>query len=226
MITVPKPNGDTRLCVDMRQANRAIIRERHPIPTIDEVLQAMNDSQVFSKLDLKWGYHQIELEESSRPITTFVTHQGLYRYKRLMFGISSAPEKYQQVIHQIFQDCEGVQNISDDIIVHAPSQELHDIRLKQALNRIKERGLTLNKEKCQFNLNKLIFMGHVLSYRGINPTEDKVLAIAKARRPESAREVRSFLGLVTFCSRFIPHLATLAEPMRKLTKTSKPFVKR
>ena len=223
MITVPKPNGDIRLCVDMRQANRAIIRERHPIPTIDEVLQEMNDSQVFSKLDLKWGYHQIELEESSRPITTFVTHQGLYRYKRLMFGISSAPEKYQQVIHQIFQDCEGVQNISDDIIVHAPSQELHDIRLKQVLNRIKERGLTLNKEKCQFNLNKLIFMGHVLSNRGINPTEDKVSAIAKARRPESAREVRSFLGLVTFCSRFIPHLATLAEPLRKLTKKNEQF---
>lgn len=118
VIIVPKSNGDIRLCVDMRQANAAIIRERHPIPTVDEILFNVNGSEVFSKLDLRSGYHQIELEESSREITTFVTYEGLYRYKRLMFGISSAPEKYQQVISQVFHDCEGVQNISDEIVIH------------------------------------------------------------------------------------------------------------
>ena len=92
---VPKPNGDIRLCIDMRQANKAIVRERHPIPTVDEIVYHMNGSEVFSKLDLKYGYHQIELEEESRKITTFVTHKGLYRYKCVMFGISAAPEKYQ-----------------------------------------------------------------------------------------------------------------------------------
>ena len=112
VIVVPKQNGDIRLCVDMRQANAAIVRERHPIPTVDEILYNVNGSEIFSKLDLRSGYHQIELEESSREITTFVTHKGLYRYKRLMFGISSAPEKHQQVISQIYHDCEGLQNIS------------------------------------------------------------------------------------------------------------------
>ena len=96
VVVVPKPNGEVRLCVDIRQANCAVERERYPIPTIDEVLQDMN-SKVFSKLDFRWGYHQIELSEESREITTFITHKGLYRCKRLMFGISSAPEKYQRV---------------------------------------------------------------------------------------------------------------------------------
>ena len=92
---VPKLSGDIRLCVDMRRANEAVLRERHPIPTMDEILQNMNQSTVFSKLDLRWGYHQIELAEDSRGITTFTTHAGLFRYKRLMFGISSVPELYQ-----------------------------------------------------------------------------------------------------------------------------------
>lgn len=113
----------------MRQANNAIKRERHPIPTVDKILYNMNESEVFSKLDLKYGFHQIELDEASREITTFVTHKGLFRYKRLMFGICSAPEKYQQVISQVFHDFEGIQNISDDIVVHGRNKEEHDARL-------------------------------------------------------------------------------------------------
>ena len=90
LIVAPKPDGDIRVCVDMRRANEAIVRERHPIPTIEEILYDLNGSTVFNKIDLKWGFHLIELEESSREITTYTTHRGLYRYKRLMFGISSA----------------------------------------------------------------------------------------------------------------------------------------
>ena len=86
VVIVPKPSGDIRLCVNMRRANRAIVRERHPIPTVDDVLYQLNGSTVFSKLDLRWGFHQSELEEQSRKITTFITHKGLFRYKRLMFG--------------------------------------------------------------------------------------------------------------------------------------------
>ena len=167
VIVVPKPSGDIRLCVDMRQANKAIIRERHPIPTVDEILYNMNGAEVFSKLDLKYGYHQIELDDESRDITTFVTHKGLYRYKRLMFGISAAPEKYQQVIAQVFNDCDGVQNISDDIVVYGRDKQEHDQRLKRVMERLKEVGLTLNPDKCEFAMQKITFMGHVLSHRGI-----------------------------------------------------------
>ncbi|XP_044180988.1 uncharacterized protein K02A2.6-like [Acropora millepora] len=124
-------------------------------------------AQVFSKLDLNWGYHQLELHRDSRSITTFTTHCGLYRYKRLMFGINSAPEVYQHVIQQTLQGCEGVANISDDIIVHGKSTEEHNKRLQQVLERLKEKNLTLNTKKCKFHMTQLVFVGLVL-------TEDKV----------------------------------------------------
>ena len=119
----------------MRRANEAIVRERHPIPTVDEVLQDMTQSSVFSKLDLKWGYHQLELSEESRDIITFSTHAGLYRYKRLMFGVTSAPEIYQHAIQKALHGCKGVRNISDDIILNDKNDQQHDERLKKLLVR-------------------------------------------------------------------------------------------
>jgi hypothetical protein len=135
-----------------------------------------------------------------------------------MFGISSAPEKYQQVIQQVLQDCSGTANISDDIIIYGSDQGEHDKRLEKVLTRLEERGLTLNKEKCVFDMPKLTFMGLLLSNRGIGPTEEKVRAVVEAREPQNVTEVKSFLGLVNFSARFIPDLATVAEPMRQLTK--------
>ena len=223
VVVVPKPGGDIRLCVDMRKANEAIIRERHPIPTVDEVLYNVNGSKVFSKLDLKWGFHQIELQEESRNITTFITHKGLFRYKRLMFGISSAPELYQHIIQQVLVGCEGAYNIHDDIIVFGSTVEEHDQRLRETLICIKEKGLTLNKDKCVLRMPELTFMGYLLSQKGIGPTESRMEAVVNAREPKNAGEVRSFLGLVNFSARFVPNLATTAEPLRRLTKKMTPF---
>ena len=148
LVAVPKPNGDVRVCVDMRRANEAIQRERHPILTVDELLQDLNEAILFSKLELTDGYHQIMLkDDGSTDITTFVTNKGLYRYKRLNFGVSSASEMYQHVIEQVLQGCEGARNISDDIIVHGKTKEEHDQRVYKVLERLKERRLTLNSEK-------------------------------------------------------------------------------
>ena len=224
VVVVPKPSGDIRLCVDMRQANRAVKRERYPIPTIDEVLQDLNQSKFFSKLDLNSAYHQIELSPESRDITTFGTHNGLYRYKRLMFGISCAPEMYQKVLHQVLQEYDGVHNILDDVIVHAPTEEEHDRRFESVVQVLSSKGLTLNRDKCQFKMSHLEFMGHVLSARGIGPTDVKVKAVVDACEPKNAAEVRSFLGLVNFTARYIPDLATVSAPLRQLTKNGEPFV--
>ena len=177
IVVVPKPSGEIRSCVDMRKANDAIIRERHPIPTVDEVFQDMSQSSVFSKLDLKWGYHQLELSEESHGITTFTTHAGLYRYKRLMLGMTSSPKIYQHAIQQALHGCQGVRSISDDIILHAKDDQKHDERLEKLLERLKERGLTLNLEMCKFKMPQLEFMGYLLSTRGIGPTESKVEAV-------------------------------------------------
>ena len=120
----------------MRRANTAIARVRYPIPMIDEILQDLNQSKVFSQLDVKWAYHQIVLAPDSLDITTFVTHNGLYCYKRLMFGINRAPKMHQQVMHQVLQNCEGVHHIMDDIIIHGASKDEHDAWLKCVLDKI------------------------------------------------------------------------------------------
>ena len=190
LVVVPKPDGDIRVCADMRRANEAIIRERHPIPTIEEVLYDLNGATVFSKLDLKWGFHQIELEEQSRDVTTFVTHRGLYRYKRLMFRITSAPEKYQKIISDVIQGCDGVANITDDLIVYGSDLEEHERNLHAVLQRLKGSGLTLNGDKCQFRLPKLTFFGHELSSHGITPSDEKIAAVVNARVPRNVSEVR------------------------------------
>ena len=133
LVVVPKADGEVRICVDMRRANSAIERERHPIPTIEEVLYDLNGSTVFSKLDLKWGLHQVELDERSREITTFVTHRGLYRYKHLTFGATLAPDKYQKIVADVLHGCEGVANLADDLIVHGCGIKEHDRNLHAVL---------------------------------------------------------------------------------------------
>ena len=223
VVIIPKADGDIRLCIDMRRANEAIIRGRYPIPTVDELLHNMNGSKVFSKLDLKWGYHQLELSPESCQITTFVTHKGLYRYKRLLFGVSSASEQYQHEISTALAGIEGVNNISDDIIVHGPDQTTHDQRLHKTMQRLRQHGLTLNVDKCLFNVDRLVFMGILLSEKGIGPTEERVRALQETREPTTVSEVRSFLGLANYSSRFIPHFATLSEPLRQLTRKDVPF---
>jgi len=144
LVIIPKESGDIRICVDMRQAHTAVIRERHPIPTVDEVLQSMNGSTVFTKIDLACGFHQLELEEKSREITTFTCHLGIFRYNRLMFGISLAPELFQHIIQQVTSECEGVQHISDDLIVHGNGDREHDVRLVKCIETLAKYGFTIN----------------------------------------------------------------------------------
>ena len=224
VVVVPKSNDEIRLCIDMRRANEAIVRGRHPIPTVDEILQGMNSSKIFSKLGLKWGYHQLELSPKSREITTFATHTGLYRYKRLLFGVCSASEQYQHEISTVLAGITGAENISDDIVVHGADQESHDRSLHAVLERLQVCGLTLNPEKCQYNMNRIVFMGMLLSDKGIGPTSERVKAVTGAREPQTTAELRCFLGLVSYSSCFIPQFSTISEPLRKLTKKDVPFI--
>ena len=188
------------------------------------MLVDLNESTVFSKLDMQMGFHQLELDEQSRDITTFITHKGLFRYKRLMFGISSGPEIYQNTIQQLLSSCEGAVNIADDILVHGATVEEHDERLDKVLKALAGRNLTVNKNKCHFRLDKLTFMGHVLSAKGMAVEESKVEAVRNTSQPKDAAGVRSFLGLATYCSRYIADFETLVEPLRRLTRQGQTFI--
>ena len=224
LVVVPKPNqSDIRLCVDIRAANKAIQRTRHILPTFEEVVAEIGDARVFSRLDLVQGYHQLLLSKDTRYITTFATHCGLRRYKCLNFGISCASEIFQETIRQTIQDIPNTTNISDDILVYTRDTKSHEAILHRVLQRLMDRGLTLNREKCLLFQASLPYMGHLVSSHGIAPDPEKVQAFKQAPSPTNPTGVRSFLGLVTYCARFIPNLADLSKPLRDLTLKNAPW---
>ena len=177
---------------------------------------------MFSKLDLRWGFHQIELEPNSREITSFATDDGIFRYKRLSFGVNAAPERYQHIITKTMAGLKGVASIADDLVVHGQDSEQHDRNLIKV--RLKERGLTVNAEKCTFRMTKVVFMGLLLTRHGIGPTKEKVRAVVEASQPQSPSEVRSLLGFVGFSARFISDFSTTADPLRKIAGQGESFI--
>ncbi|CAI6367348.1 unnamed protein product [Macrosiphum euphorbiae] len=223
IVLVPKKNGEVRLCVDMRRPNAAIERVRHVTPTIDDIISAVNGSKVFSKLDLNEGYHQLELECASRSITTFSTHVGLRRYKRLNFGINSAAEVFQDEIRQVLVNIPNVMNVSDDILIYAKSQDEHDNILEKVLSRLQEKGLTLNYEKCLFSVKKLTFFGYQFSEQGVEIDKKKIEAFIQLKPPSNVSEVRSVLGMINYCGRFIPNLAEKTKPLRNLITANRKW---
>ncbi|XP_062557896.1 uncharacterized protein K02A2.6-like [Armigeres subalbatus] len=224
LVVTPKDSGrSVRLCVDMRRANEAIIPDRHPLPTFDEIMPHLDGCKFFSKIDLVKAFHQIELAPSSREITTFVTPNAYYRYKRLMFGMNCAAEIFQREIERILRGLKGTKVFIDDILVYAKTQEEHDRRVQAVLCRLEEFGLTVNMVKSEIGKTAVDFMGHTLSARGISPMNDKVSAIQAFRRPLNATEMRSFLGLVNYVGKFIPSLSSLSAPLRQMTIKGVPF---
>lgn len=171
-------------------------------------------------MDLRSGYHQLPLHPDSRYITTFSRHVGLRRYRCLNFGISSAAEVFQNTIREVLSGLPGVLNVSDDLLIYASSIEDHHCRLRGVIQRIKESGLTLHKEKCQFLKNKISFFGYTFSDRGVAPDPDKVRDVQEAPAPSNISEIRSFLGMVNFCGRFVPDLSNLTKPLRELMKSA------
>ena len=223
IVVVPKSSGQVRICVDMREANKAVKREKHVMPTIDDLVADLNGVTVFSKLDLSSGYHQLELAPESYHITTFSTHVGLKRYKRLMFGINAASKIFQDAIEEIVTGLRGCKNISDDIIVFGKGHKEHDENLHGVLKQLHQHDVRLNKEKCSFSKSEIKFYGHIFSSKGVKADPDKTQAITNMSKPESASEVRSLLGMTHYVSRYIPDYATITAPLRLLTRKETPW---
>ena len=223
IVVVPKKNGETRLCVDMREANKAVRLEKHPMPTIDELITDLNGATVFTTLDLTSGYHQLELHPESRHITTFTTHVGLRRYKRLIFGINAASEIFQNEIAKLLVGLPGCKNISDDIIVYGRDEKEHDENLRRVLTRLEENNAKLNREKCSFRQRQVVFFGHTFSSNGVQADPEKIDTIKKMQPPKNVSEMKSLLGMTQYVSRFIPNYASITTPLRTLTHQNVPW---
>lgn len=181
-------------------------------------IQSLNGARFFSKLDLNCGYHQLELEPSTRYITTFSTHVGLQRYKRLSFGVSSAAEVFQNAIQQALDGIPGVINLSDDILVFGRTRAAHDQAVRATFQRLKEKNLPLNKAKCSCAQTTLDFFRFTFSDGGFSTDPKKVEALHDTAAPTNASEVCSLPGMENYSVRLIKDFATITQPLRELIK--------
>ena len=215
---MPKANGKVRLCVDLTKLNESVRRERHPIPAVEPTLAQLAGATVFSKLDANSGYWQIPLSKESAILTTFISPFGRFCFKRLPFGITSAPEHFQRRMSSLLSGIDGVVCLMDDILIHGTTQEEHDERLARVLTRLQDAGLTLNREKCAFSQDRVSFLGHLIDREGIRPDPGKVAAIRGVQTPSCISDIRRFLGMVNQMIKFAPNLAEVTKPLRDLLR--------
>ena len=186
MVVVPKSNDDIRICVDLTKLNESVCREKHILPSVEQIL---GNSTVFTKLDANAGFWQIKLSQESSPLTTFITSYGRFRFNRLPFGIISAPEFLQKQMSKILNGLPGVLCMIDNVLVHGTTQQEHDQRLIAVLECLRKANVTLNKDKCQFSRSSITFLGQLIDQSGVHPEPNKVLAIQGIKEPTNITEL-------------------------------------
>ncbi|GJY59109.1 RNA-directed DNA polymerase [Tanacetum coccineum] len=222
-LLVPKPNGTFRMCIDSRAVNKITIKYRFPIPRFDDLLDHLHGASVFSKIDLRSGYHQIRLRAGDEWKTAFKTRDGLYEWTVMPFGLSNAPSTFMRLMNHIFRNLIGkcVVVYFDDILVFSTNLESHLQHLRDIFLILREQKLFANHKKCHFVTTEVIFLGYLVSGNGIRMDSTKVEAITTWPTPKSMHDVRSFHGLASFYRRFIRNFSSMVAPITDCLKQPK-----
>ena len=214
---VVKPDGSVRICGDYRvTVNQVTKLDTYPLPKIKDLFASLAGGKHFTKLDLAHAYQQIVLDEESQKLVVINTHKGLIKYTRLPFGVASAPAIFQRIMEGILQGLDNVTVHLDDILVTGKTQKEHLRNLDNVLDRLENAGLRLKRKKCAFMLPSVEYLGHIISAEGLQPTTDKIHAIMEAPVPTDVTQLRSFLGLLNYYSKFLPQSSTLLAPLYQL----------
>ncbi len=210
--------------MDLQHVNKAVIPDKYPLPTAEELTAQFYGSTVFSKLDLREGYLQVPLHPSSRNLTAFVMHTGVFRYTRMPFGLSSAPSCFQKIMTSVLAGIPGVVIYLDDVVVHGATRQIHDEHLSKVFDALAKQHLTLNGDKCLFAVPTIDFVGFQLSAEGIHPLHSNVDAIQSMPEPTSSAQVASFLGMTGYYLKFLPQYSATTAPLRQLLWKDEPWV--
>ena len=220
VLLVPKKDGELRFCIDYRRVNDVTIKNRYPLPFVQDIFDQLGGATVFSTLDMRSGYHQVPLTEDAIPKTAFVCHRGQYEFTRVPFGLCNAPSHYQSVMNKVLAKHIGkrVMVFLDDVIVYSKNEQDHSQDLDMVLNDIKAANLTLKESKCHFGGKELDLLGYVISAEGIKAQPRKTAAIEQLPAPTNITELRRFLGMCSYYRQLVPEFAKIAEPLHQLTR--------
>ena len=225
IVPVVKKEGSVRICGDFKTTvNQACLADSYPLPRADELFSDLSGGKYFTKLDMSNAYLQLPLSDSSKQLVTINTHKGLFQYNRLPFGIASAPAIFQRTMETLLRGLKGVSVYMDDILVTGATIEEHLQNLEAVLDRLEKAGLRLNKTKCSFLASRIDFLGHTIDEKGLHPTDEKVAALKEAPTPTNVTELRSFLGIVNYYGKFLPHLSTKLSPLYNLLHKNKKWM--
>ena len=229
MVIVTKPSGKIRLCIDPKPLNIALKRNHYPSPVIDDLLPDLENAKLFSVADAANGFWHVELEEKSSYLTTFGTPWGRYRWKRMPFGISPAPEEFQRRMDEALEGLPGVRAIHDDILIFGWGKDEkeaeidHDKNILALMERCREKGIKLNKDKFKLKLKEVTYMGHKITSEGLKIDPEKLRAITEMQTPKDKQAVQRLLGMVNYVQKFAPCLSEITAPLRQLLKSENEF---
>ncbi|GJW87953.1 putative reverse transcriptase domain-containing protein [Tanacetum coccineum] len=225
VLFVKKKDGSFRMCIDYRELNKLTVKNRYPLPRIDDLFDQLQGSSVYSKIDLRSGYHQLRVREEDIPKTAFRTRYGHYEFQVMPFGLTNAPAVFMDLMNRVCKPYldKFVIVFIDDILIYSKNKQEHEEHLKIILELLKKEELYAKFSKCEFWISKVQFLGHVIDSEGIHVDPAKIEAIKDWTSPKSPTEIRQFLGLAGYYRRFIEGFSKIAKPMTKLTQKKVKF---
>ncbi|GJU18833.1 putative reverse transcriptase domain-containing protein [Tanacetum coccineum] len=225
VLFVKKKDGSFRMCIDYRELNKLTVKNRYPLPRIDDLFDQLQGSSIYSKIDLRSGYHQLRVREEDIPKTAFRTRYGHYEFQVMPFGLTNAPAVFMDLMNRVCKPYldKFVIVFIDDILIYSKNKQEHAEHLKLILELLKKEQLYAKFSKCEFWIPKVQFLGHVIDSQGIHVDPAKIESVKDWASPKSAMEIRQFLGLAGYYRRFIEGFSKIAKPMTKLTQKKIKF---
>ncbi|GJX70383.1 putative reverse transcriptase domain-containing protein [Tanacetum coccineum] len=225
ILFVKKKDGSFRMCIDYRELNKLTVNNRYPLPRIDDLFDQLQGSSIYSKIDLRSGYHQLRVREQDIPRTAFRTRYGHYEFQVMPFGLTNAPAVFMDLMNRVCKPYldKFVIVFIDDILIYSKDKKEHEEHLKAILELLKKEKLYAKFSKCEFWIPKVQFLGHVIDSRGIHVDPAKIESIKDWASPKTPTEIRQFLGLAGYYRRFIEGFSKIAKSMTKLTQKGIKF---
>lgn len=226
ILFVQKKDGTLRMVIDYRALNKLTVKNRYPLPRIDDLLGNLQGASIFSSLDLMSGYHQIQISDEDVPKTAFRTAMGLFQWRLLSFGLTNAPATFQAVMNNVFGHLLGrsVLVYLDDILIFSKTPEEHLQHLREVLQILRDANLYAKLSKCTFGTHELEFLGHIISKDGLKVDPKKTAAVTSWPVPKDVSHVRSFLGLANYFEKFIRNYAMMVTPLTDLTRKDRAWL--